>query len=52
MPTWKSTERPARCIGQLTALEYELLVLFLRHPRQVLTRDQLLNQIWGYDAET
>ncbi len=37
---------------ELTALEYELLVLFLRHPRQVLTRDQILGQVWGYDAET
>ena len=32
---------------ELTTREYELLLLFLRHPRQVLTRDQLLAQIWG-----
>lgn len=37
---------------ELTALEYELLVMFMRHPRQVLTRDQILGQVWGYDAET
>jgi len=37
---------------ELTALEYELLALFMRHPRQVLTRDQILNRVWGYDAET
>lgn len=37
---------------ELTALEYELLVLFLRHPRQVLTRDQILGRVWGYDSET
>lgn len=36
---------------ELTTLEYELLALFLRHPRQVLTREQLLLRIWGYDAE-
>ena len=36
---------------ELTALEYELLVLFMRHPRQVLTREQLLSRVWGYDAE-
>jgi two-component system response regulator MprA len=36
----------------LTTLEYELLALFLRHSRQVLTREQLLTRIWGYDAET
>lgn len=32
---------------ELTTREYELLVLFLRHPRQVLTRDQILDAIWG-----
>ncbi|MGB9661061.1 MAG: response regulator transcription factor [Moorellaceae bacterium] len=36
-------------IFQLTAKEYELLEYFLRHPRQVLTRDELMNKIWGYD---
>jgi two-component system response regulator MprA len=34
---------------ELTAREYELLELFLRHPRQVLTREQILQQVWGYD---
>ena len=39
---------------QLTRREFELLELFARHPRQVLSRDQLLDQVWGYtwDAET
>jgi DNA-binding response OmpR family regulator len=32
-----------------TAKEYELLELFMRHPRQVLTRDLLYDRIWGYD---
>jgi two-component system, OmpR family, response regulator MprA len=32
-----------------TAKEFELLELFMRHPRQVLTRDQLYERIWGYD---
>ena len=36
----------------LTALEFELLQYFLRHPRQVLSRSQLLEAIWGADAET
>ena len=31
----------------LTTREYELLLYFLRHPRQVLTRDQILVHIWG-----
>jgi len=35
----------------LTQKEYELLEFFLRHPRQVLSRDQLLDRVWGYDAE-
>ena len=33
----------------LTTTEYELLLLFLQHPRQVLTRDQLLERVWGYE---
>lgn len=32
---------------ELTTREYELLVFLLRHPRQVLTRDQILIHIWG-----
>ena len=34
---------------ELTAREYELLELFLRHPRQVLTREQILQRVWGFD---
>lgn len=33
----------------LTPTEFELLRLFIRHPRQVLERRQILNQVWGYD---
>jgi two-component system response regulator MprA len=33
----------------LTAKEYELLELFLRHPRQVLTRNTIFDHVWGYD---
>ena len=40
--------RGARRI-ELTAREFELLLLFLQHPRQVLTRDTLYDRIWGYD---
>jgi len=32
----------------LTAREYDLLLFFLRHPRQVLTREQVLENVWGY----
>ncbi|MFQ5859675.1 MAG: response regulator transcription factor [Anaerolineae bacterium] len=33
----------------LTAKEHDLLELFMRHPRQVLTRDTIYAQVWGYD---
>lgn len=34
---------------ELTPREFDLLELFLIHPRQVLTRDVILARIWGYD---
>jgi DNA-binding response OmpR family regulator len=34
---------------ELTAKEFELLEYLLAHPRQVLTRDQILEKVWGYD---
>ncbi|MBI4783337.1 MAG: response regulator transcription factor [Oscillatoriophycideae cyanobacterium NC_groundwater_1537_Pr4_S-0.65um_50_18] len=34
---------------ELTAKEFDLLEYLLRHPRQVMTRDQLLEKVWGYD---
>jgi DNA-binding response OmpR family regulator len=33
----------------LTRLEFTLLELFMSHPRQVFTRETLLNRVWGYD---
>ncbi len=33
----------------LTATEYNLLHLFMSHPRQVLDRQTILNRVWGYD---
>jgi two-component system response regulator MprA len=38
-------ERPIR----LTRTEFAILEVFLRHPRQVLTRSALFEQVWGYD---
>ena len=35
----------------LSTTEYELLQLFLRRPRQVLTRDVIMERVWGYDFE-
>jgi two-component system response regulator MprA len=36
-------------IVELTATEYNLLHLFITHPRQVLDRQTILNRVWGYD---
>jgi DNA-binding response OmpR family regulator len=44
----REVDRGARAIA-LTAKEFDLLEYFLRHPRQVLTRDQILENVWGYD---
>ena len=35
----------------MTTTEYELLLQLLRHPRQVLAKEQLLEKVWGYDFE-
>jgi len=35
----------------LTAREFTLAETFLRHPGQVLSREQLLSQVWGYDYD-
>jgi DNA-binding response OmpR family regulator len=36
---------------ELSAREFELLRTFLEHPNQVLTREQLLSHVWGYDYD-
>ena len=41
---WRG-DRPLR----LTRTEFSILEVFLRHPRQVLTRAALFEQVWGYD---
>jgi DNA-binding response OmpR family regulator len=33
---------------ELTAREFELLAYLMRHPNQVLSREQILNAVWGY----
>jgi two-component system, OmpR family, copper resistance phosphate regulon response regulator CusR len=46
--------RRAKVDGQtidLTAREFVLLELFLRHPGQVLSREQILSHVWGYDFD-
>ena len=44
----RQASREERVIS-LTAKEYELLDLFMRHPRQVLTREVIFDRVWGYD---
>jgi two-component system, OmpR family, response regulator MprA len=46
----REVSRAGRTI-HLTAKEYDLLIYFMRHPRQVLTREQLLDQVWGFDSD-
>jgi DNA-binding response OmpR family regulator len=35
----------------LTAREFELLTYLMRHPNQVLSREQILSAVWGYDFD-
>jgi DNA-binding response OmpR family regulator len=35
----------------LTAREYALLEYFMRHPNQLLSRQQILDSVWGYDFD-
>jgi two-component system response regulator MprA len=44
--------RRAKRAFSLTRIEFDLLELFLRHPRQVLTRDLILERVWGYDFDS
>ena len=41
--------RRAGNLFDLTAKEYELLELFMRNPRRVLTREVIYDRVWGYD---
>jgi two-component system response regulator MprA len=44
--------RRGRRALELTRTEFALLELFLRHPRQVLSRGQIFEAVWGYDFGT
>ncbi|WP_019634521.1 response regulator transcription factor [Actinomadura atramentaria] len=46
----REVTRGGRPLG-LTRTEYMLLEMFLAHPRQVLTREQILETVWGFDFE-
>jgi two-component system response regulator MprA len=47
-PASREVERGGRTI-ELTRTEYALLELFLRNPRQVLTRGLIMERVWDYD---
>jgi two-component system response regulator MprA len=47
-PAAHEVRRGARRID-LSRTEFTLLELFMRHPRQVLTRTQIFESVWGYD---
>jgi len=50
-PVTREVRRGARDI-RLTRTEFALLELLMRHPRQVLARERILEQVWGYDFPT
>jgi two-component system response regulator MprA len=44
---WEA-RRGTRPLG-LSRTEFQLLAMFMEHPRQVLTRSQIFERVWGYD---
>jgi two-component system response regulator MprA len=49
-PSTREVQRDGMDIS-LTVTEFKLLHLLLRHPRQVLERGQIMNNVWGYDFQ-
>jgi two-component system response regulator MprA len=47
-PSSRETRRGDR-LFELTSKEFDLLYYLIRHPRQVLRREQILQEVWGYD---
>jgi len=48
VPSAREANRAGESL-ELTAREFDLLELFMRHPRQVMTREQILQEVWGFD---
>jgi DNA-binding response OmpR family regulator len=46
----RRVERDGEQVG-LTSREFELLAYLMRHPDQVLSREQILNAVWGFDFD-
>lgn len=49
-PATRYVERGGRSV-ELTARQYALLEYFMRHPNQLLTREQIERHIWSYDFD-
>lgn len=47
-PTASSVQRDGQEIF-LTALEFQLLAFFVKNPRQVFSKEQIVNRVWGWD---
>jgi len=47
-PSTREITRGSRYL-HLTATEYDLLLFFMRNPKQVLTKEQIMYNIWGHD---
>ena len=50
-PVTRDARRGDRTFS-LTRIEFDLLELLLRHPRQVLTRELILDRVWGYTFDS
>jgi two-component system response regulator MprA len=50
-PTTREVHRGDRQFT-LTRIEFDLLELLLRHPRQVMTRELILDRVWGYTFDS
>jgi two-component system, OmpR family, response regulator MprA len=50
-PVTREAHRGER-VFTLTRIEFDLLELLLRHPRQVLTRELILDRVWGYTFDS
>jgi two-component system response regulator MprA len=49
-PLTRETKRGTRSFN-LTPKEFDLLSYFMRHPRQVIPRERILQDVWGYDFD-
>ena len=50
-PALRAAQREGQEIA-LTALEFQLLAFLVEHPRQVFSKEQLLNHVWGWEEAT